>query len=282
MAAPDQTPRQVVRPGTLPELFAFWNRFPGAVPFAGGTGLIRRSGGKLPSLPATILSLEKLEELRRITRTERYLEIGATVRLSEIIALEKSFPGALSRALRGIAGPQVRNLATIGGSVCTGGDTAAPMAALDARYELRASSGSRWVSALRFSPADTLGERELLTRIRIPLAEWNYTVYRKFLPGDSEGEGGTLALLVRNQKDILSKIQAVFAVSPGNGTGGALLREKNSETFLEGKALPLDRRDARHYGKLWETYLDGLGRPGPLLRSKIINSIEAGILGLAD
>ncbi|MDR2471023.1 MAG: FAD binding domain-containing protein [Treponema sp.] len=276
MAASEQTLRQVLRPGTLPELFASWSRFPGAVPFAGGTELIRRSGNVLPSLPAVILSLEKLDELRRITRTERYLEIGAMVRLSEIIALEKSFPEALSAALRGIAGPQARNLATTGGSVCTGGDTAAPLAALDARYELRSAAGGRWVSALRFSPAETLGERELLTRIRIPLAEWNYTVYRKFHPGDSGGEGGILVLLARNQKDLLSKIQAVA------WTGGAPLREKNSETFLEGKALPLDRRDARHYGKLWENYLNGLGRPGPLLRSKIVNSIEAGILGLAD
>ncbi|GHV84969.1 FAD-binding protein [Spirochaetia bacterium] len=297
---------QVLRPAALPELFAAWNRFPDAVPFAGGTALIRRctatpdaplrpgasSGGsyqELPSLPANILSLEKLDELRRISRTERYLEIGAMVRLNEIIALGKSVPEGLSTVLRGIAGSQVRNLATIGGNLCTGGDAAAPMAALDVRYELRTAAGSRWVSALRFSSlAESLGERELLSRIRVPLEPWNYTVYRKFLPRDSGDEGGVLLLLAKNQKDLLTKIQVVFAKTSSNASleqdrlGEILLRDKNSETFLEGKALPLDRRDAFHYGKLWEVYLSGLEWPGPLLRTKIKNGITAGILGLAD
>jgi CO/xanthine dehydrogenase FAD-binding subunit len=150
------------------------------------------------------------------------------------------------------------------------------MSALDARYELRGPGGSRWISAIRFSTlSDTLEARELLTRIRIPLDQWNYTVYRKFDPPDSGDEGGVLIILVKNQKDILTNIQIVYA-------GETLLRDKNSETFLEGRALPLDRKDILHYGELWETYLAGLGKPGPLLRSRIINGIRAGILGLAD
>jgi CO/xanthine dehydrogenase FAD-binding subunit len=153
------------------------------------------------------------------------------------------------------------------------------MAALDARYELRNAGGSRWISAIRFSSLPgNINSQELLTRIRIPLDQWNYTVYRKFQPLDSGGEGGVLLLLVQNQKDILTKIQIVFS----GIKAGTLLRDKNSETFLEGKALPLDRRDAVHYKELWENYLSGLGKPGPLLRAKIINGIEVGILGLAD
>jgi CO/xanthine dehydrogenase FAD-binding subunit len=285
---------QVLRPSNFPELFSAWNRYPDAVPFAGGTALIQSRGWRLPELPANILSLEKIDELRRITRTERYLEIGAMVKLNEIIALGKTVPDAFSSTLRGIAGPQVRNLATIGGNLCISGDTSAPMAALDARYELRSATGSRWISGIRFSSLPgSLNAQELLTRIRIPLDQWNYTVYRKFQSLDSDGEGGVLLLLVKNQKDILIKLQIVFAginleKTPVSNHGtpvsnhGTLLSNKNSETFLEGKALPLDRRDVVHHKELWETYLSGLGKPGPLLRAKIINGIEAGILGLAD
>jgi len=280
-------PNQVFKPAGFSELFSFWSRFPDAVPFAGGTSLIRsgtHADGKssalyreLPELPGTILSLEKLEELRRITRTERYLEVGAMVRLNEVIALGKIVPEAFSETLKGIAGPQVRNLATIGGNLCTSGDAAAPMAALEARYELRNAGGSRWISAQRFSSfSDALGRQELLTRIRIPLDQWNYTVYRKFSPPEPDGEGGVFLLLIKNQKNILTNIQVVFAAND------LLLREKNSETFLEGKTLPLDRRDALHYKKMWKTYLFGLEKPGPFLQAKILNSIEAGILGLAD
>ncbi|MDR3343827.1 MAG: FAD binding domain-containing protein, partial [Treponema sp.] len=185
---------QVLYPVNYTELFSSWSRFPDAIPFAGGTSFLRYSG----AFPKNILSLERIDELHRITRTERYLEMGAMVKLNEIIALGKTVPSALSRTLMGIASQQVRNLATIGGAVCQKNrlvsDVAAPMAALDARYELRTAKESRWISALRFSTvAESLGQRELLTRIRIPLELWNYTICRKFKSCDLDGEyGGVL------------------------------------------------------------------------------------------
>jgi len=291
---------QVFQPAGFSEFFSIWNKFPDAVPFAGGTSLIRggsvthpnRESGpvyrELPELPVNILSLEKIEDLCRITRTERYLEIGAMVRLSEIIGLGKTVPDAFAETLKGIAGPQIRNLATIGGNLCVSGDAAALLAALEARYELRSAAGSRWISALRFSsPSDGLKQQELLTRIRIPLDEWNYTVYRKFLPPNTDSEGGVFLLLIKIQKGILTDIQVVFAGNKLRGKNTLqqseiLLRNKDSETFLEGKILPLNRHDAIHYTKLWKTYLSGMEKPGPLLQAKILNSIEAALLDLAD
>ena len=288
MAGLNQTHNQVLRPASFSELFSLWNRIPGAVPFAGGTALVRGANDsgavrgvfrEQPELPSEILSLEKIPDLHSITRTERYLEIGAMVRLSEIIALGKIVPGAFSQTLQGISGPLVRNLATIGGNICTGGDTIAPLCALDAVYELRNAEGSRWISSLRFSSVPNgLQKGEILTRIRVPLEEWNYIVYRKFHSSDSGGEGGVLILVVHIQKNVLTKIQAVFA----ENTGSVLLRNKDSELILEGKALPLDKRDTIHYGKSWELYLNGLKNPGPLLCEKILNAIESGITGLSD
>jgi CO/xanthine dehydrogenase FAD-binding subunit len=310
---------QVIFPSNLGELFTEWNRFPGAVPFAGGTSFLRVETGEIPALPKDILSLENIEELRRITRTERYLEIGAMVHLSEIISLGKIIPPALSASIQGIAGPQLRNLATIGGNICSwnksggGIDASAAMIALDARYELRSASQSRWVSALRFSalstgrPAGEEGDkavppsRELLTRIRIPLEQWNYTVCRKLHPRDLDNEqGGILICTAKHEKNILTEIRVVFA-------GSCVLRDRNSELLFEGRKLPLERKDALHYRELWEHYLSGEDpesrqgggedeksgetvqsgygcseKPGPVLRSKLLNIIEACILGLAD
>ena len=270
MAETNQT-HQVFRPENLSELFSIWRRIPGAVPYAGGTFLSREQ----PEMPLDTLSLEKIDELHSITRTERYLEIGAMVRLGEIIALGKIVPNAFSLTIHSIASPPVRNLATIGGNICIGGDTTAPLSALDALYELRNSEESRWISALRFSSDRKLQNSELLTRIRIPLEEWNYTIYRKFNSPDSGSEGGVLILLVQNQKNTLTKIQVVF-------TGAALLRNKDSEAMLEGKALPLDRRDLVNFKKHWQEYLQNLEKPGPFLRDKILNSIETGIEELSD
>ncbi|MDR1930634.1 MAG: FAD binding domain-containing protein [Treponema sp.] len=278
---------QVLLPANYGELFSFWTRFPDAVLFAGGTSFLRYSGALAPAgdrgsgFPKNILSLEKIDELHRITRTERYLEFGAMVKLNEIIALGKIVPSALSRTLKDLASWPVRNLATIGGAICQKfrvvSDVAAPMAALDARYELRTANQSRWISALRYSSvSESLENRELLTRIRIPLELWNYTVCRKFKSCTTDDEyGGVLIFLAKNQKEILSDLRLVFA-------GETLFRDKNSESFLAGRALPLERKDTQHYGALWETYLAGLGKPGPMLRSKLVNSIISILLGLSD
>ena len=275
-------------PQNLSALFTLWNQYPLAVPVAAGTALYRAGNDCTDTfeLPESILSLEKIEEMRSITRTERYLEIGAMVRLSEIVALGKTVPDVFSRTLLGIASAQLRNLATIGGNICSFGDTIAPLVALDARFELRSAAASRWIPAIHFSTillqqADrTMAKGELLTRIRIPLDEWNYTEYHKFRAIDSGGEGGVLILLVRNQKNVLSRIHVVFS---GNTLlGNALLKDKNGESFLQGKALPLDKKDANQYRKYWENYLAVLEKPAAFLRAKIIHVIEKGILGLAE
>ncbi|MDR2181161.1 MAG: FAD binding domain-containing protein, partial [Treponema sp.] len=186
----------VLRPFSLNELFILWERYPDAAPYGGGTGICGTE------LPDNILLLEGIEELGRITRTERYLELGAMVRLSEIIALGKNaqrnamISDALTLPLLHTAVPAVRNLATIGGCVISGGDALAAMTALDARYELRGARQARWISAARFAVlGSALARHELLTRIRIPLEQWDYTIPYKF-------EEGTLLILIRNQKNL--------------------------------------------------------------------------------
>jgi CO/xanthine dehydrogenase FAD-binding subunit len=273
---------QVFFPQTLPELFSAWARFPDAVPFAGGGELLRNQGKPILRLPRNILSLDRLEEIRRITRTERYLEIGAMVKINEIIHLSKIVPAALTRSLEGIASPQMRNLITIGGNIChplRRLDASAPMAALDARYELRSAAALRWISASRFSSLPgplALDPQELLTRIRIPLEQWNYTIYRKLRdPHANERLEGGAVFIARIQKNILTDLRMVFA-------GEAILRDKYSETSLSGKQLPLDRREALQFVDLWKSYLSAVGTVEPLLRAKVLNFIETAILGLTD
>jgi CO/xanthine dehydrogenase FAD-binding subunit len=272
---------QVFFPSTLPELFSAWNRFPDAVPFAGGAELLRNQGKHILSLPQNILSLERLDELHRITRTERYLEIGAMVRISEIIRLGKTVPEALTQSLGVIANPQMRNLISIGGNICNPTrrlDTAAPLIALDARYELRTAYETRWVSASRFSALPgplALKPQELLTRIRIPLEQWQYSLYKKFTDQEAVDAGGGAVFMARIQKNILTDLRMVFA-------GRIVLRDKNSETILVGKQLPLDRRDAAHITELWKTFLSAVDIPGFMLRSKLLNFVESCILNLSD
>ncbi|MDR1420112.1 MAG: FAD binding domain-containing protein [Treponema sp.] len=270
---------QVFFPASFQELFSSWARFPDALPFAGGTAFIRNQGAHIPELPQGILSLDRLEELHRVTRTERYLEMGAMVKLDDIIRLGKIVPEALRLCLEGIGSPQLRGLATIGGNICFRDrrlDAASAMTALDAVFELRNAQSTRWISAARFfsfSGPPALNQGELLTRIRVPLDQWNYTVYRTF--GNSLDAGGSFVFLMKNQKNVLSDIRLVCA-------GKGILRDKNTETLLIGKQLPLSIRDAEDFMDHWRTFLSALEDPGPFIRAEIVNFVETLILNLAD
>jgi CO/xanthine dehydrogenase FAD-binding subunit len=272
---------QVFFPSGFQELFTAWNRFPGAAPFAGGTGFIRGQGRPILSLPSVILSLDKMEEMHRITRTERYLEIGAMVPLNRIIRLGKIVPEVLTLCLEKISGIQLRNIATIGGNICFPArrlDASAPLAALDAHYELRSAQNSRWISASRFSslPGPTaLKPQELLTRIRIPLDQWNYSIYKKFADSSPETSGGAVVFIVKTQKSTLIDIKVVFKTD-------TILRDKNSEAILAGKQLPLNRRDVLDFLENWNNFLSSIANLSDLTRTELMNFIEFNIYNLTE
>jgi CO/xanthine dehydrogenase FAD-binding subunit len=269
-------PNQVFFPASYPELFAAWIRCPGATPFAGGTGIIRRQGGQTLELPPIILSLEKLPELRKITRTERYLEIGAMTTLGRIIRLGKIVPEILTRCLENIANPHLRGIATIGGNICFSPkrlDVCAALTALDAQYEIRGAQSSRWVSASRFSSLPSpsaLGPQELLTRIRVPLDKWDYSAYRKF--SDSQCGGSAAIFLMQAQKNALTCLRVVYK-------NGLVLRDKNSEALLAGKQLPLSRKIAADFINHWDHFLSGLDA---LSRRELRGFIEMNIYRLSE
>ncbi|MCL2381432.1 MAG: FAD binding domain-containing protein [Treponema sp.] len=270
------TPNQVFFPSGMGELFSVWGHFPDAVPCAGGTGFVHGQGSRLPEFPQSVISLDGIEELKRVSRTERYLEIGAMVKLNQIINLGKIVPEALTRCLLFTADPQVRNQAAIGGAICfpPGNlDIHAPMTALDAQYELRAEHSSRWVSASRFSsPA----EKELLTRVRVPLEPWTFTGYHKI---GGKGDGAVL-FIMKNEKNILTGIRVVCA-------GGTILRSKDSEATLLGKRLPIERKDADAFAESWKGCLSGTlaaeedPRAG-LARAQTLNFIRAMLRRISD
>jgi len=285
---------KVFFPTGLQELFSSWYSNPDAVLCAGGTEHIRNQNSQIPALPRSIISLDKMEELHKINRSERYLEIGSMVKLNQIISLGKIVPEVLIQCLENIANPQLRSQATIGGNICNPfirPDTSAPMIALDAQYELRSAQSVRWVSASRFSTQPgplSLTSQECLTRIRVPLEPWTFTWYRKFNFPIASRPGGCILLILRNQKDILNDIRVLYS-------GQAILREKNAESMLMGKHLPLDHRDASAFVDAWKNYLSsmpeveniessgGNGNLSPgLVKAQILRFIESTLMHISD
>ena len=272
--------KHIFYPLTFTELFNMWNRFPKAQLYAGGTGIIARQGKNILALPDVTISLEKLSELMHITRTEHYLEIGPMVNLNRIIRLGKIVPAALCACLESIGGVQLRNIATIGGNICYRGtlkDMSAPLTALDAQYELRNTASSRWVAAARFhSTGDhtELKDQEMLTRIRLPLHRWDYSIYKKF---HSEDKLRTKALvfLARSQKDFLTDIRVVYK-------DNTILRNKNAESILTGKHLPLSHKPASDFIENWREFLDNSKEINEFSKYELIKYIEININNLTE
>lgn len=103
------------RPATLDEA-ARLAREPQARLIAGGTGLIPNLRLGLGAA-RTLVSLEALEELRRIEISETGWRIGTAVSL-DVLSREARIPAALREAARSVAAPAHRSAATLGGNLC--------------------------------------------------------------------------------------------------------------------------------------------------------------------
>ena len=105
----------LARPKTLEEA-ARLAAGPDARVLAGGTGLIPNLRLGLGA-PRTLVSLEAIEELRRIDVSPDGLRIGAGVSL-QTLAERPELPAALREAAKAVAAPGHRAAATLGGNLC--------------------------------------------------------------------------------------------------------------------------------------------------------------------
>jgi 4-hydroxybenzoyl-CoA reductase subunit beta len=105
----------LLRPATLAEAARLAGA-PEARVVAGGTGLIPNLRLGLGA-PLTLVSLDALEELRRIEVSPHGTRIGACVSL-QILSEEPGIPAALREAARSVAAPAHRSAATLGGNLC--------------------------------------------------------------------------------------------------------------------------------------------------------------------
>lgn len=138
------------RPGDLAEALEIVSQKGRALPLAGGTNLLVDM--KLAPFEAhRLVDLSRLEILQQIEPANGYIRLGAGVKLAEILRWHPggAVEGLLHPMAAAFAGPQIRNLATVGGNLChasPAADCSPPLLALDARIELAsARSGIRRV-----------------------------------------------------------------------------------------------------------------------------------------
>ena len=148
----------------------------GARPIAGGTDLVVGARqGKAP-LPASLVAIDRLDELAHIESRDRGIRIGAMVTHSQLMIDQMIVSGytALADAAALVGSPSTRNIGTLGGNVMNASpamDTGAPLMVLGAVAQLRSARGSRTVelSDLWTGPGQTSAETdELCVAIDLP------------------------------------------------------------------------------------------------------------------
>jgi len=145
---------------------------------AGGTDLLvwMKEGARRPK---AIINIKTIPGADRIAFDEQKgLTIGALARIADIqdsaVIRERFTP--LAQAARQLGSAQVRNLATIGGNLCTAApsaETAPPLLTMNAKVRLEGVDGAREVplDAFFLGPGTTAVKDEVLTEVIIPTPE---------------------------------------------------------------------------------------------------------------
>ncbi len=211
---------------------------------AGGTDLILDLDQGRHAAVETLIDVTAVEEMLEIRQEGHFIHIGAAVPLREVIdhALVRANATALVEACELIGGPQVRNVATLGGNVAhalPAADGTIALLALGAETQVVSANGERWTSLeeLFVSPGQPSFNRanELIVRFRIPaLREDESSAFRRVM----RPQGVAIAILnmaARLRVDSSGIVQDLgLAIGPA---GPRPLRARAAERAIVGNAL---------------------------------------------
>ncbi len=162
-----------VQPDSVDGVLQALTRWPGARLLAGGTDVgveVNLRGHR----PAVLVSLQAVEALRRVERTEAGWHIGAAAPLSLLEEVLGGQVPMLAQLWPLFASRPIRNRATLGGNLATAspiGDGSVALLGLDARVRLVSAEGARTLPLDAFFVGyrrTALREGEFIEAVEIP------------------------------------------------------------------------------------------------------------------
>ena len=212
---------------------------------AGGSDvLIKIRDGELSG--CTLVSIQKLDELRGVSIDENgAVRIGALTSISHIAgdSIIKKHIAVLAEAAETIGGPQLRNIATIGGNVCNGvtsADSASTLMAYDAVMEYHGKNGKRMVPISKHYTAagkTALAHDEILTAIIIPFDSCencfgHYIKYSMREALDIATLGCSANVRLSKDKKTIERMRIAYGVA-----GPVPMRSPGAEAAAAGQAV---------------------------------------------
>ena len=221
------------------------NKHPQAHIIAGGSDvLIEIREGKLSG--CELVSIQKIDELRGVhIDSNGTLHIGSMTSISGVSSdplIQKYIP-VLVEACDTIGGPQLRNIATIGGNICNGvtsADTASTLLAYDAVLEYLGPGGTRLVPIQEhyISAGKTaMAHNEILIEILIPKESYencfgNFIKYAMRNALDIATIGCSANIRLTEDKKQIERLRLAYGVA-----GPVPIRAPSVEQALAGKPV---------------------------------------------
>jgi xanthine dehydrogenase small subunit len=234
-----------VRPTTLGDAFSLLAENPAAVVVAGFTdrGVEVNIRGRRDPL---VVAVDRLPELLTLEFADEFVEIGASVTLSDAERFLADRIPLLAQLFPQFASRLIRNRATIGGNLGTGspiGDTPPALLALDAGVILASAEGEREVALSDYFTGYRQTVRrpdELIRAIRIPLPLANLTAFHKI---SKRRFDDISSVAIGFALDVRDGIVAEARIGLG-GVAATPLRARDTEAMLLGKPWNIETASA--------------------------------------
>lgn len=203
---------------------------------AGGHSLLPLMRLRL-ARPSLLVDIGRIDDLRTIATDGDHVVLGALTTHHEVAGsheLGEACP-LLCAAAAQIGDPQVRHRGTIGGSVAhadPASDLPAVLLALEAEFVIEGAGGARTVAAADFFHGpfmSALGSAEMLTAIRVPMADGAVGSYLKFQRRAQDWAIVGVAALVRTEGGSITDARVGLT-----NMGGTPLRAAAVEAALVG------------------------------------------------
>ncbi len=240
---------------TVEEAVKLRMEHPEAQIIAGGSDvLIQMREGKRAG--KELISIYMIDEMRGVKLDEEEaIRIGSLTSFSHITKdpIIQEYINVLGEAVDMVGGPQIRNIATIGGNTCNGvtsADSASTLFAWDAMIELTGPEGIRRIPISDFyikAGTVDIKEGELQTAVIIPKNSYegykgHYIKYANRNAMDIATTGCSVNVKLSEDKKTIEDIRIAFGVA-----GPIPMRTKSAELLAKGQ--PVSKELAEAFGK---------------------------------
>jgi len=270
--------------GTVEEAIQLLSQNPKAIPLAGGTDVLVRLHQGNPDY-RHVVDIHDVAELKEIIQApDGTIDVGSGATFSQLLAdpvVNGSIP-VLAQGAASVGGPQVRNMATLGGNICNGApsaDSAAPLLVLNATVVLRGPQGERRLPLHEFYQGPSRVDRqpaEIMTALSIAPDDYRcwFGSYFKYAMRDAM-DIATIgcAAACKTEGEKLSDLRLAFTVA-----GPTPLRCWKTEQEVRGAVV-----DHSLLARIRETVLTDLRprdswRSSKALRQQIIQTLAERVL----